>query len=58
MSDKHKSALPSAGPSPKRKQRKAISKEGNWNTINMCLIKVYTLLVSAVPAIHGNAGKN
>jgi len=59
MSAKHKSASPSASqsPSPKRKQQKAISNEGKLDTINMCLIKVYTLLVSAVPTVHGNAGK-
>lgn len=42
----------------KRKQQNAISNEGKLDTINMRLIKVYTLLVSAVPTIHGNAGKN
>jgi hypothetical protein len=57
MSEKHKSLSPSASPSPKRKQQKAISNEGKSDTINMCLIKVYTVLVSAVPTIHGNAGK-
>jgi hypothetical protein len=59
MSAKHKSASPSASqsPSPKRKQQKAISNEGKLDTINMCVIKVYTLLVSAVPTVHGSAGK-
>jgi hypothetical protein len=41
----------------KRKQRNAISNEGKLDTINLCLIKVYTLLVSAVPTIHDNARK-
>ena len=58
MSEKHKSASPSASPSLKRKQRKAISNKGKSDTINMRLIKVYTLLVSVVPTIHGNAGKS
>ena len=57
MSKSYKSAPPSASPSPKRKQRKAISNEGQLDRINMCLIKVYTLLVSAVPTICGNARK-
>jgi hypothetical protein len=57
MSDNHKSASPSASPSPKRKQQKAVSNEGELNTINIRLMKVYTLLVSAAPTIRGNAGQ-
>ena len=58
MSEQRKSASPSARPSPKRKQRKAISNEGKLDTINMCsLIQLYTLRVSAVPTFQGNARK-
>ena len=55
MSGKLKSASPSA--SLIRKQWKAISNEGKLDMIKMGLTKVYTLLVSAVPTVHGNAGK-
>ena len=57
VSEKHKSASPSASPNPKRKQRNTIRNEGKLDTINVCLIKVYTLLVSAVRTTHGNARK-
>jgi hypothetical protein len=57
VSEKHKSASPSASPNPKRKQRNTIRNEGKLDTMNLRLIKVYTLLVSAVPTTHDNARK-